>query len=1353
MKSTRILSLLCVSALGAGALVAGTTAAPQAAHAAASVRITPNPSYASDPFEGWGTSLVWFANATGGYPADVRQKLFDAVFGEDGLNLNIARYNIGGGNATDVPSYLRPGGAVPGWWNPELEASDADGDITATYADRDRYAAAWDPEDPASYDLDADAAQRWWIDALKDKVTHWEAFSNSPPYFLTQSGFVSGGVNNATSEQLAPEDMEAFAGYLVNVVEELEKDHGIQFDTLDPFNEPNTNYWQTRIPAGATWPTSASRQEGAHIGPSRQDQMIQVLRDRLAAPGTGTDVRISAMDETNPSIFVQNWNGWSDESKDAVDQLNVHTYGTGDRMVARDIAKASDKPLWMSEVEGDWDGTGFNQTNIENGLGMATRIVDDLRELEPTAWVFWQPVEDLYNMEKVENLNWGSVFIDFDCNADGDSERRIADGEPDPSCQVLTNSKFNTVRNFTHYIEPGDHLIPTDDAQTTAALTAEGDGVTLVHINSEASARAVELDLSQFGQIAPGATVTPVVTTESSADDVTGNALVEGAAVPIDAASKSAVLTVPAKSVTTFVVSGVSGVSADAVAFEDGETLQLLGVQSGKALTADAAGLRIRTGSTEAATAPAQAWTVRSLGGEGTNRHRLALQAGDGRFLAVSGTGTTLVTADAAAAASDPALQWIPSTADGRTYSLLSVSAERVLDVNGQGTADGTTVGTWTSNNGANQRWTPASTAVQAVVPVTASTAVGDAPDLPASVTLRYRGGVKRTAAVEWDLSAADWSTPGTVEVPGSGTDVFGARFEGAIATVEVGAYTATRPVSLTTYAGATVDRVRAAAPAVVPAEVHLGGTAYDTPVEWDWAGIADADLAEPGTVVVTGTAAGRGSDTLPARLTVIVTAPGERNVAPQSTATATFTESSSYGVERTTNGITTDKGWSNWRSGTKNAQDTLTYALDDTEQIGHVRASFYRDGGATWPASMRVEHRVTGGEWVAGETVTVPAPETGAPVVDIPLTGVTADEVRIVLQARANTHMIVSEVEIFGIDAAPAGIADLARLSVGGTAIADFSAATEQYTVRTEGSGWPVLSAVAVDSDAAVQITQPSDASATGAVQVTAPNGATRTYAVTIERQVTLGDVTIAGTPRVGEVLTARVTTDPSDAEIAYTWMRGGSAIGGATGATYTATTADVGAQVRAVAIASASGFVAGEGTSSPVVVEAAPVDPEGPGTPGSPGAPGSPGTPGAPTAPPESALTPALQGGITGPDAVTPGSTITVGVGAVHAGASVSAWLFSTPTLLGTRTVSSSGEISVRIPAATPPGTHRLAVTDASGAVLGWVPVQVRASSPLAMTGTELRPIIVIAYGALLLGGLLFAVGARRRRLPARR
>lgn len=1101
MPSRRALASAAVAAMIAASVTA-VAAAPAATAAGTPVRITPNPGYASAPFEGWGTSLVWFANATGGYPEQVRQDLFDKVFGEDGLNLNIARYNIGGGNATDVPSYLRPGGAVEGWWNPDLGVSDAQGPVTSTYADRDRYAAAWDAENPAHYDWDADATQRWWIEALKDKITHWEAFSNSPPYFLTQSGFVSGGINNATSEQLASEDMDDFSSYLVNVVEHLEDEYGIQFDTLDPFNEPNTNYWSTRLGANG-WPTSASRQEGAHIGPAAQDEMIGKLAARLAQPGTTTDVEISAMDETNPTIFAQNWRAWSAASKSKVDQLNVHTYGTGDRLVARDIAKSSDKPLWMSEVEGDWDGTGFNQVNIENGLGMAGRIVDDLRELEPTAWVFWQPVEDLYNMQKVENLNWGSVFIDFDCNAEGKSLRRIAAGEADPTCKVLTNAKYNTTRNFTHYIHPGDHIVPTDNTQTTAAVTADGKGATLVHVNTEAGVRDVTIDLSQFGTIAPGATVTPIVTTQSPSSEPEANALKAGAPVAVDAATKSATLSVPGKSVTTFVVSGVSGVSANAPVLKDGHTYQLLGVQSGKALSADASALTIRTSATTAAGATAQAWTVRTLEGAGTDRQRFVLQNRDGRLLGTSGGGTTLSNATVEAAASDPSLQWIASTTDGKTYSLLSVAGEQVLDVNGQSTADGASVGLYTSNGGANQRWTLADVAVTGVKDVRTATATGVAPQLPAQVTLVYAGNVERPAAVTWNTSGIDWSTPGSKTVTGSGTDVFGTAFQ-ATATVEVGALARTQPVSLTTYAGASLARVQAAAPTTVPAEAGTSGQTVAVPVVWDWTGVDAAKLASTGVVTVPGTATTTdpANPQVPATLSVIVTTASERNVAPASTASATFTESASYSVDRTKNGVTTDKGWSNWKSGTKNTTDTLTYTLAAREKVQHAKVYFYKDGTNSWAQSIRVEYRTGSGAWTAGPTVTDATPASGtAPIIDIPL-GVDADAVRFVLTANANTHLIVSEVEIYAAGPSASAVADLARITTDGALLPSFDAAQTSYTAERDGGALPTVAALPVDRDAKVTVAQATAAAPTATITVTAPSGATKAYTVTFEKK-----------------------------------------------------------------------------------------------------------------------------------------------------------------------------------------------------------------------------------------------------------
>lgn len=1233
MKSARLLSMTCAVALAAGGLTAAAAAAPPPAQAAepAAVRIAPNPATASEkPFEGWGTSLVWFANATGNYPADVRQKLFDAVFGDEGLNLNIARYNIGGGNATDVPPYLRPGGAVPGFWNPDLQATDDEGAITSTFADRDRYRDAWDPDDPDAYDFSQDSAQRWWLDALKDKVTHWEAFSNSPPYFLTQSGYVSGGINNATSEQLAPADMDKFAGYLVNVVDELERVHGISFDTIDPFNEPNTNYWSTQIPDGATWPTGG-RQEGAHIGPEAQDAMIAALAERLAQPGTSTDAVISAMDETNPGIFATNWNTWSAEAKDLVDQLNVHTYGTGGRQVVRDIAKAADKPLWMSEVEGNWTdrSRGFVTDDIENGLGMAQHIVGDLRELEPDAWVFWQPVEDLYNMEKVEKLNWGSVFIDFDCNADGNSERRLRDGDADPSCQVLTNEKFNTVRNFTHYITPGDRLIATDNAESTAAIDADGEGATIVHVNAEAADRTVEIDLSDFGTVAPGATVTPVVTTQSTAAEPSVNALQQGQPVAVDAASRTATLTVPAKSVVTFVIDGVSGVSPDAAAFRDGETVQLTGLQSGLALDGSST-LAVRSLATTPDAARGQAWTVRTIAGAGTNRHRFTLQNGSGQFLASSGTATALVDADPAAAATDPALQWMASTTDGAYYSVLNVAAERVLDVGGGSTTPGASVGLWTSNGGGNQQWRIASTTVAGTEPVTVATAVGVVPTLPAAVDVRYTGGTVRTAPVTWQLDGVDFSRTGSVEVRGTGTELFGGSFE-ATATVEIGAYTAARPASVTVPAGSALDAVRSQAGRAVQAELRPSGAGFSVPVEWMWDGIADDAFANPGTVSVPGVATGPSGEKLDARLTVIVTAASERNVAPESAPSATFTESTQYDVSNTINGSSTDKGWSNWRSGAKNTQDTLSYVLAQRETLTRVAVQFYRDGSSlSWPATMRVDHRESGGEWVEGELVTVPEPATGAPRVEVPVSGA-ADEVRVVMNARPDTHMIVSEVEIFAAAAAPAGVADLARLTVGDEPVDGFAPDTLEYTVTTTGSAWPTLHALAVDDDATVVVTQPGDDQAgdaqrmaadaaaaaddvitsVGTVTVTAPDGASQTYTVTVSRAVGVETPVVSGEPRVGSTVRAVAVTDPADATPAFVWLRDGAAIDGATADSYALTAADEGREISVEVTAAAAGFIGGSARSAAIVPTAAVVDPgTGGGTDG--GADGGAGTPG---------------------------------------------------------------------------------------------------------------------------------------------
>ncbi|MEU9337642.1 glycoside hydrolase [Streptomyces sp. NPDC048290] len=664
IRSARRGRLLGAAVVTALVTAAGTLGVPARAEAVASVTVRPDPSYRQEPFQGWGTSLVWFANATGDYPPQIRERLARLLFGDEGLALNIARYDIGGGNAPDVRDYLRPGGAVEGWWKAPAGTTREDTDW-------------WSADDPADWNPDADATQRWWVDRIKADIDHWETFSNSPPWFMTESGYVSGGFD-AGADQLRADAVDDFAAYVAGATRRLERAHGIRVDTVDPFNEPDTTYWSTWL--GPDGEPVGGRQEGAHMGPALQERVLRALEPALREAGTGAG--ISAMDETNPDLFAANWNAYTPQARALVDRLNVHTYGTGRRTTVRDQAKAADRPLWMSEVEGDW-GDGQSFTDMRPGLGLARHIVDDLRELEPRGWVFWQPVEDYDNMkpggESPRGGNWGSIQVPFDCTAQDTLE----------TCPVRTNTKFDTARNFTHFIRPGDRLVAVDDRSSAAAVGADGRGASVVHVNDGDTPSAVTVDLSKFRTVARGATLTPVVT---SAD----GALRRHAPVPVR--GRSATFTVPARSVTSFAVSGVSGVAADAPALRQGHSYTLTGVASGRPLTVGGDGRGLVLGGA------AREWRLSAVrGDDGVRRRYVFTDPAAGTRLAVR-DGVPVVEPDTGPR--DAGAEWLASTTGDGTFTLISAATGRLLEVGGEATHEGAAVTVWPPNSGAHQRWT-----------------------------------------------------------------------------------------------------------------------------------------------------------------------------------------------------------------------------------------------------------------------------------------------------------------------------------------------------------------------------------------------------------------------------------------------------------------------------------------------------------------------------------------------------------------------------------------------------------------------------------------------------------------------
>ncbi|PPK92645.1 O-glycosyl hydrolase [Kineococcus xinjiangensis] len=1041
---------IALLATGAPAAAAPTAAPTEPATAGVTVRL--DPSYRGEEFQGWGTSLVWFANATGDYPDEIRNRLADMLFGSEGLNLNIARYNIGGGNAPDVPDYLRPGGAVEGWWRAPEGTTREDVDW-------------FDPEDPADWNPDADPTQRWWVDRIKGRVDRWEAFSNSPPWFHTVSGYVSGGFD-PNADQLKRESIDDFNAYLVGAVERLEDAHGIEVDTLDPFNEPGTNYWGTRL--GADGQPVGGRQEGAHMGPELQQEVLRSLAEELR--DADTDARISAMDETNPGIFARNWNAYPEDVRALVDQLNVHTYGTGQRTTVRDIAKGEGRTLWMSEVEGNW-GDRQDFESMVPGLGMAQRIADDLRELEPAAWVFWQPVEDYDNMkpggESALGGNWGSIQMPFDCDADDTLE----------TCPIRTNTKFHTSRNFTHFIRPGDHLIGVDDTSSTAAVTDRG--ATVVHVNDTAAARAVTLDLTGFGTVTGGARVTPVVTSAAGA-------LVRGEAVRVR--DGRATVRVPAESVTTFLVEGVKGVAEDAALLQDGGVYRLRGAQSGKSVTPAGSGAVIRT---DDAASTAQFWRAGLVSGGGTNRARWTLTSvSDGTRLALDADGAVVL---APAGTTGPQTEWIPSTTGDGTWTLVNAGTKRLLEVGGQATTDGAAVTSWIANSGSNQRWALVDETVRGTAPAEAFTVPGVVPVLPETVAGEYRDGTRGSLPVRWDLPGENaWRKAGTVRVRGQATDLLGRRHD-ATATVVVDTLTATLPARAKTAVGGT--------PELPPTVAAVGalGHPVEVPVAWDAA--PDGAFARTGVVALTGTAQAGDGRTLPATVRVQVTEGGEALVpSGELRASATFTEPG-YGVDGVLNGDLGDKAWSNWKPSDRNPSDTLTVTAAQPRSIKRVVTHFYRDGEGSWPTKLQVEVRDASGAWVkAGEPVSLPDGSAAGPVADVRFAPVLTDAVRVVMTARDSGYMTVSEIQLYEGGASTSSDAAAASISADGKPLAGFSADRSTYEAPR---GTRQVTAVAADPYATVDVQQAARPGGTAVVTVTSEDGtATRRYEVRLTQR-----------------------------------------------------------------------------------------------------------------------------------------------------------------------------------------------------------------------------------------------------------
>ena len=662
------------------------TAAPVSSAAESSVTtVWLNPSVASPfhngEFQGWGTSLCWWANRLG-YSEALTQQAVTAFFSDDGLGLDIARYNIGGGENPDHNHVLRSDSMVPGMWESYEwynynEAGGYHNDVRLTY------------------DITNDQNQ---LNIAKAALTanpelYFEGFSNSAPYFMTYSWCTS-GATNAWSNNLREEMYDDFARYIADCTKLLAEE-GIRFQSYSPINEPTLGWGEN---------TTYDKQEGCHFDAGASESNI-IVETRRALDAAGLrDVLVASMDESSIDQSVANLDQLTTEARTALGRIDTHTYGGSQRAELKAKAQAFGKDLWMSEVDGDFkSGSGA----MEGALGLAEHIILDMNEMQPAAWVMWNVVDVQKDSSFVDpNGNysesgdywydsWGDECFSWYYPNSGLWGISLADHDTQ---ELKLSQKYYGYGQFTRYIEPGDTIIASS-AKTLAAYNKNTGDIKIVAINTASEDLAYQFDLSSFSDVG---TEVEMIRTSGSLHNGEHWASISGEA---SLSGKQLTTTLKANSITTYIVKGNGPVGT----IQAGSSP--CGLYSIRSAVDGSYAIDISEKS-EADGANAHLWSA----GDGYNQLFLILPDNEGYYtiralhsgkcLDVSAWGTADGTnvLQYARSGEDNQKWRAVQNADG-TYTFISKHSGKALDLNEGKAVNGQNIQIWTDNGGNSQKW------------------------------------------------------------------------------------------------------------------------------------------------------------------------------------------------------------------------------------------------------------------------------------------------------------------------------------------------------------------------------------------------------------------------------------------------------------------------------------------------------------------------------------------------------------------------------------------------------------------------------------------------------------------------
>lgn len=427
---------------------------------------------------GFGASDAWSMQFIGLWPQKKQEQVADWLFSVEndadgqpkGIGLSIWRFNMGAGSAEQGEN-----SQIGSKWTRTECFLRADG----------------------TYDWNKQQGQRNFLQLAKERgVKQFLAFLNSPPVYYTQNGLATNTGRRATLN-LKADCYEKYACFLADVLQGIEKQDGIEFCCISPFNEPDGH-----------WNWTGPKQEGTPATNREVAHMVRLLSSELIGRKMNTQITINESSDYRCmyDMHMTNWQrGYEIQSffnpdstatylgdlPNVAHTMSGHSYWTNTPLtslcnIRRQLRDTLDKyqvQFWQTETcimsndEEIGGGHGFDRS-MKTALYVARIIHHDIVYAGACSWQWWRAIGGDYKDGLIREyssesgldghvedskLMWAlgnySRFIRPDAMrlrvvASDKTGKNIANGDTDPiglMCTAYKNSDGNLVTVVINY--------------------------------------------------------------------------------------------------------------------------------------------------------------------------------------------------------------------------------------------------------------------------------------------------------------------------------------------------------------------------------------------------------------------------------------------------------------------------------------------------------------------------------------------------------------------------------------------------------------------------------------------------------------------------------------------------------------------------------------------------------------------------------------------------------------------------------------------------------------------------------------------------------------------------------------